>query len=98
MPFHPKDNTGRMYDNKTSRTNKKAPDYSGTATVNGVLMRVVGWHNPPNERQPKATINLRFQDYEDAQREAAEKQHKKHPKTPGSAPVPTEDWDDAIPF
>lgn len=98
MAYKPRDNTGRMFDNKQDRLNSKAPDYKGTATVNGVMVRVVGWHNPPTERCSKATINLAFQDYEDHKREVAETKHKKHPKTPGSAPVETEDWDDSIPF
>jgi protein required for attachment to host cells len=98
MAFQPNENTGRLFDNKAERRSDKQPDYAGTAMINGVLMRVVAWRNPPTERNPKATLNMRFQIYDDYKREQAEYRHKKHPKTPGSAPVETEDFDDSIPF
>lgn len=96
MAFHPKENTGRVF--KQDKSKDSQPDYAGTATVNGTVMRIVGWYNPPSERSSKATINMKFQDYEDHKREQAEYQHKKNPKTPASAPVETEDFDDGIPF
>lgn len=99
MAFKPsKDNTGRMFDNKADKTNEKQPDYSGTAMVNGVFMHVVAWRNPPTETTKKATLSLRFEEYEARKERLAQHHYDKQPKRPGGGPVPIEDADDLVPF
>jgi hypothetical protein len=65
MTFIPDNNKGRLFDNRIDRTSPKQPDWTGTATVEGTMVKVSGWFNPPDERSKVATIGLQFENYAD---------------------------------
>lgn len=77
MPFHSKNNTGKLFDNKQDRKSEKEPAYTGTALVNGKLMRVAMWHNPPTTKYPKATMNIVFEDYDEYRKQLEERREKR---------------------
>lgn len=97
MAYTPKDMSGRIFDNKPDKTNDRQPDYTGTAVINGQLLRVAGWYNPPSQRVRSASISLRFddkQDYDDRERQRTQDTARRQP----GRSTNQEDFDDDIPF
>jgi hypothetical protein len=62
--------TGRLYDNRDRRTNRRQPDFTGKVRIRGELLRVAGWFNAPSEFCDVKTVSLRFD--EEKQAEQAE--------------------------
>lgn len=63
--FIPKEGQGRIFDNRPNKTEKAQPDYTGSMMVGGKHWRVVGWSNPPDERNRVGSVSLRAEPYED---------------------------------
>lgn len=100
MAFKPENMKGRLFDSKSRRTSDKQPDYTGSATIDGVLYRMAAWYNPPSDKTPLATYNLKFQKDEDYQREAEERKRFAHGKTPadkGRDPASSPSYQDEQP-
>ena len=99
--YIPADLTGRMFDNEDKR-NQRQPDYSGTVNINGQIFRVVGWRNPPSERNSRANINMKFQDKQEFDQEQEQKRLDRARTQAGKQgqkdTPPGEDFDDDIPF
>ena len=90
-----KERAGKIFDNREDKRSARSPDYTGTALIRGVVWRVIGWYNPPDERNKKSNINLIFQEKEEFDREQQAKREGK----PGQRYTrPGEDFDDDIPF
>lgn len=101
--YAPTDLTGRIFDNEDKR-NKRQPDFTGTANINGQIFRIVGWRNLPSERNKKANINLKFQDKHEFDLEQEQKRLNRASAQAANLadhhrPAPKqEDFDDDIPF
>lgn len=54
-----KENSGALFDNAESKTSEKAPDYSGTANVNGVEVKIAGWIQE-GQNGKKGFLSLKF--------------------------------------
>jgi len=106
--FIPENMRGRVFDNRQDRRSTKGPDFSGTATVNGRLVRVAQWFNPPDERHPKGSFGIHFENEDDYQDRRAQEAGAKaarqpgapqpHPPRQGSSALPSDEPDDDIPF
>lgn len=91
--FIPKENSGRVFDQRQDKSSDKQPDVAGLAMVNGEMFRVVGWYNPPSERARVSSYSLRFQpmaEYEEQRRQKAvakvDKANRNVPATDPDAP------------
>jgi len=71
MAYEPKDMTGRIYDNKASKTNEKQPDFTGTINVHGELIRVAAWYYPPSETSRTGTYGIQLTNKEEHDRRVA---------------------------
>ena len=80
--------TGKIFDNDDKRRSKQ-PDYSGSCNISGQVFRIVGWRNPPSERERKGNINLKFQDMDEFNREQERRRQSR--EKPQPRPKPEED-------
>lgn len=65
--YDPSDMTGRLYDNRDRRTNRRQPDFTGKVRIRGELLRVAGWFNAPSEYCDVKTVSLRFDEEKKAE-------------------------------
>jgi len=86
--YDPPADAGKIFDNKQNKRSKKSPDYTGTARINGILTRVIGWHNPPSERSKVAHISLKFQAKSEFDLEQEAKRLKRSGLAPATAKCP----------
>lgn len=94
--FIPNEGFGSLFDNNDKRSDK-SPDFTGSAKINGRVVRISGWNTPgKNGRGPY--ISLRINN-EEAPRESAERPRQQpqegNPVQPGKLST---DYDDEIPF
>lgn len=92
--YIPKEMGGKIFDNTQDKRTARSPDYTGIGLVNGTMVRIIGWYNPPSERSKKAHINLKFQD----KREFDLEQQAKREARSNRKPAPTKEDDNDFPF
>lgn len=87
MAYETKDNTGSLFRN--DKKSEKAPDYTGTALVNGVSMKMAAWLK--TDRNGKTFMSFKF---EAKDQDAKAQEFKREAKRV----FPDADLNDAVPF
>jgi len=62
MAYEHKDNSGSIFSNDKG-DNPKRPDYTGTAKINGIVMRIASWVQESSNGEKY--LSLKFEDKED---------------------------------
>lgn len=91
--YTPKEMTGRIFDNTPDKTHEKQPDFTGSITVNGEVLRVSAWHSPPDASHRVGSYGLRLQTMDEYERQKAARASSQNPPQP-----PAGDPGNDVPF
>lgn len=92
-------NRGAVWKNR-KKEKETQPDYTGSATIDGVEYWVSAWRNDTSENKKRPVLSFFFEKKENKADQVKQDfdDHQPAPAGQQSPPIANDDWDDDIPF